>query len=646
MKIRNPVILILWISCILLGYTSAYSQLPPRHWSAQFGGSDVEVPFSIKSTSDGGTIVAGYTTSKDGDITNFPEREYWDLWVVKLDVCGNIMWQQSFGGKGYESARDIVQTPDGGFMVLGETNSTDGGVIPGFGGTKDIWLLKLDINGTLIWQKRLGGTGLDVGNQLVMLDDGNFLIAATTSSNDGDISGNHGTGGYTDGVLIKTDPAGNIIWSKCYGGTRNEELMDIEVINGRIYVAGYANSTDGDIPANQKNYDVWLLTVDQAGNIVSNHIYGGSQNDVAYSMTKGNDGTLTLSGYTTSTDGDVTEAKGSQDYWILNVNTDGNLNWQKTLGGTDAEYATTIITDLDGGYIVGGISYSSDGDINDARGEGDFWLVKLNVGGTPVWKQSMGGTGNDYLRSMFQNAATNEYYVTGDSGSDDGDFTDSNGETDFAVLKLKLTDTVMRDSIVCELAGFSADPVMIHDVCGYDSVLVTYQPVLNKGPFDQLSKADTIFLGQTITLPASRESNIIWSMHPSLSCIHCSNPVASPSVTTTYSATSTVNGCSITDNFTVVVLKDALIRLPNAFTPNGDGRNDVFGPAGKVPEGYQLQIFNRYGEIVFKSSSINNGWDGRYKGVVQPGGAFVYLVQYRNMENQILHQKGTVVLVK
>lgn len=646
MKNRLPKALLLAACCLLHVSFSAFSQLPSQQWSNTYGGSAVDVPFTIKPTADGGTIVAGYTTSKDEDVSNVAAREYWDVWIVKLDACGNILWQQTFGGKGYESARDILQTSDGGFLVLAETNSTDGGVISGYGGTKDIWLLRITAQGDLQWQKRIGGNGLDIGNHLYSLEDGNYLIAATTSSNDGDVSANHSGAGYTDGWLVKIDPSGNILWSRCFGGTKNEELLDIEVIDSRIYVAGYANSVDGDIPANQKNYDVWLLITDLAGTKISSNIYGGSQNDVAYSMTRGSDGTLTLAGYTTSSDGDVSVNKGSQDYWVLNLTTTGSLNWQKTFGGTEADYANYVFTDADGGYVVGGVSYSRDGDVVNAAENGDFWMVKLDADGNHLWSDAAGGSGNDFLRAMTYVPARKEYYVAGDSESDDGDFDENEGVTDFALIKFKVLDSITVDTMVCDVAAFSSTQRIVADVCGYDSLLIAYRPVPAADPFGVPVHRDTIFSGGNITLPSVNVGTITWSPHPTLSCSNCSSPVASPQVTTTYPAQLQLNGCTIPGQFTVVVLEDAVVHFPNAFTPNGDGRNDLFGPAGKVPAGYSMQIFNRYGEIVFVSTSITNRWDGRVRGKMMESNTFVYLATYTDMNKQQQVKKGTVTLIR
>lgn len=632
----------------MLAMHTACAQLPPQQWAHQYGGSEVDIPFAIKFTVDGGTVITGYTDSKNGDINPQPDREYWDLWIVKLDRCGIIQWEKSFGGSNYESGRDIVQTADGSYIVAGETNSTDGGVISGFGGTKDIWILKLDATGSLLWQKRYGGNGLDIANHIHLQDDGTFFITASSSSNDGNITGNHGTGGYTDGVLMKFDSNGGLLWSKCFGGSKNEELLDIEIINGRTYLAGYANSTDGDVPPNQKNYDVWLLALDAAGNKIYSKIYGGSQNDVAYSMTRGNDGSLTLCGYTTSNDGDVSGAKGSQDYWVININpANGNLNWQRVLGGSEAEYANSIIVDADGGYLVGGVSYSNDGGVAGALGEGDYWLVKLNANGSINWKQNVGGSGNDYLRQLLYHSGLKEYYLCGDSDSGDGDFNGGHGEVDFGIIKFKKIDTLLLDSAVCTLDGFVPPADNIQDACGFDSAYVSYRPVLLTGPFEGIKKRDTIFVGQSLALPSVANGHITWQPDPTLSCSNCPHPIATPVSTTTYTAfNSTADECERSDQFTLVVLKDALLFMPTAFTPNGDGRNDWFGPEGKVPNEFSMQIFDRNGILIFKSNSTYNKWDGKYKSTPQPNGVFVYLVQYRDRQNKLFQRKGTLMLVR
>jgi gliding motility-associated-like protein len=644
---KHPLYCSLSLGLCLFAGLAMRAQIPPQQWAMHYGGSSVDIPFAIKFTGDGGTIAVGYTDSKNGDVSPHPNREYWDLWILKLDRCGNIQWEKSLGGTGYESARDVEQTADGGYIVLGETNSTDGDVPAGYGGTKDIWLLKFSAAGAVEWQKRIGGSGLDIGNRIKITSDGGYLIAATSSSNDGDIHGNHSTGTYTDGVLIKVNAGGAIQWSKCFGGSKNEELLDIQIINGKTFVAGYANSTDGDIPPSQKNYDVWLLALDAGGNKIFSKIYGGSQNDVAYAMTKGADGSLTLAGYTTSTDGDVSGARGSQDYWVINVSQSGKLNWQKVLGGTEADYANSILTDKDSSYIVGGISYSSDGDITGAKGEGDYWVVKLSPAGDVVWKKNWGGSKNDNLHSIIEEPTRNEYYLCGDSESGDGDFKSGKGETDFGIIKLKIPDLRSKDSAVCSINGFIAPADTLKDACGYDSVIVSYKPVTIKGPFNQVQKSDTIFSGQSITLRSDGNGTIVWNANPTLSCTECTNPVASPLVTTVYTATNSLAAdCQVSDDFTVVVLKDALVQTPTGFTPNGDGLNDYFGPLGKVPDSYIMQIFNRNGEIVFKSSSMESRWNGIYKGILQPSGVFIYVINYKDMQNKLHQQKGTFVLIR
>lgn len=364
-------------------------------------------------------------------------------------------------------------------------------------------------------------------------------------------------------------------------------------------------------------------------------------------MSRATDGSLTLAGYTTSNDGDVSGAKGSQDYWVVNIGTNGTLNWQKVLGGTDAEYANALLTDTDGGYLIGGISYSNDGDVTGALGEGDYWVVKLDATGNMLWNENRGGSTNDHLRFMVYNPLQDEYYLAGDSDSYDGDFTNGQGETDFAVLKFKRPMRDTTDSVVCNLANFVSPLDTLFDACGYDSVYLSYRPVLLTSPFELLKKRDTIFAGESITLPSAGNGTISWDPNPSLSCTNCPNPIATPTVTTVYRANNSLAlDCSVSDQFTVVVLNEAVVHIPTAFTPNGDGKNDFFGPIGKVPEGYSMQVYNRNGELVFKSQSLYDRWDGVFRGKPQPVGVFIYYVKYLDLQNKMHQEKGTLVLIR
>jgi len=203
-----------------------------------------------------------------------------------------------------------------------------------------------------------------------------------------------------------------------------------------------------------------------------------------------------------------------------------------------------------------------------------------------------------------------------------------------------------KDSAVCAINGVLPQDTL-KDMCGFDSAIVNYKQVLINGPFDNIRKADSIFAGQSVLLHTNGNGTIIWNAHSSLSCTACAEPVATPTATTTYTATNYLgNGCQVSDQFTVVVLNDAVVMVPNAFTPNGDGVNDYFGPIGKVPEGYHMHLYNRNGEVVFKSSTIDQRWNGTFRGQLQPTSVFVYVIEYKDLENKLHQQKGTFMLIR
>src|SRR5258706_503563 len=314
----RKIFLCLWSLFLILDVSFAQ---PAIQWEKCLGGTDEDNATSLQQTADGGYIVAGSTTSNDGDVTsNHGGKDYW---LVKLDVSGNIQWQKCFGGTNNDEAQAVQQTSDGGYVIAGFTNSNDGDVT-GNHGSIDCWIVKLDGSGNIQWQKCFGGTGWDVAYSVQQTIDGGYIVAGSTSSNDGDVTGNH-YAGIGDYWIVKLDGSGNIQWQKCLGGTDWDVAYSVQqTIDGGYIVAG--------------------STLSNNGNVVGNHDTTGSYND----------------------------------YWIVKLNSAGNLQWQKCLGGTGYEEAYYIRQTADEGFIIAGYAEYTDGDVTGSHGNVDFWVVKLS----------------------------------------------------------------------------------------------------------------------------------------------------------------------------------------------------------------------------------------------------------------------------
>ena len=297
------------------------AQSPSIEWQVCLGGTDTDKGFSLQQTSDGGYVVAGYASSNDGDVSGNQGEE--DFWIVKLNSDGGLVWQKSLGGSSDDRARSVQQTSDGGYVVVGFAISNDGDV-SGNHGDRDYWIVKLDSDGDLVWQKCLGGSSDDRARSVQQTSDGGYIVAGSTYSNDGDVSGNHGERDYW---IVKLDVDGNLIWQKCLGGTDNELALSVrQITDGGYIVGGSAVSTDGDVSGNH----------------------------------------------------------GDRDYWIVKLDADGNLVWQKALGGLESDVATSVRQTSDGGYVVGGSSSSNNGDVSGNNGDSDYWIVKLDTDGNLI----------------------------------------------------------------------------------------------------------------------------------------------------------------------------------------------------------------------------------------------------------------------
>jgi hypothetical protein len=232
----------------LLDAASAGAQV--ASWSRTYGGTSIDAATAIAPTSDGGYVVAGGTNSFGAGWS--------DVWVLKLDGSGNVVWQKTYGGTGQDGASAIAPTSDGGYVVAGSTNS--------FGASDDVWVLKLDGQGNVVWQKTYGGTSFDAASAIVPTSDGGYVVTAEAVSFW--VSG----AGASDVWVLKLDGSGNVVWQKAYGGTGIDAARAIAPTSDGGYVVAGVTSSFG-----AGDFDVWVLKLDGQGNVVWQKTYGGGQ---------------------------------------------------------------------------------------------------------------------------------------------------------------------------------------------------------------------------------------------------------------------------------------------------------------------------------------------------------------------------------
>jgi uncharacterized delta-60 repeat protein len=406
------------------------TDIETNSWAQNIGGSTYESGNNVIQTSDGGYLVAGYTSSNNVDVSG--NNGGYDYWIIKLNTNGEIEWQKCYGGSNNDEAHSVIQSSDGGYVVAGYSSSNDKNVSGNHGGY-DYWVIKLSPNGELEWQKCYGGNSSDYAKSITQTLDGGFLVAGYTRSNNGDVSGNHG---YTDYWVLKLSSNGNIEWQKCYGGIREEEAHSvIQSSDGKYIVAGYTFSNNGDVSGNHGGYDYWVIKLKISGDIEWQKCYGGSSYDKAHSICPSSDGGCIIVGHSYSQNGDVSGNHGRYDYWVIKLNTNGEIDWKKCYGGNEDEEAYSVIQTLDGGYAVAGYAKSNDGDVSGNNGYKDYWIVKLNSEGNIEWQKCYGGNKNDIPYSIIQ-TTEGGYIVVGYTESENGDVIENYGDQDIWILKL------------------------------------------------------------------------------------------------------------------------------------------------------------------------------------------------------------------
>jgi len=347
---------------------------PIPKWMNTFGGKGNDFGSVIKETADGGYILLGGNS--------FESSGKVDIWVIKFDSDGRMQWDNIFGGKEGEWAGNILQTAEGGYILLGGTVSKGAG-------KGDIWLIKLDTNGKIQWDKTFGGPDGESTGSVQLTSDGGYIIAGGTSSKGS---------GQMDIWVIKIDSKGKILWDKTFGGRKHDTGTSIrQTADGAYIIAGNTTSKGSG------QMDIWVIKIDSKGKILWDKTFGGRKSEWVKSFQLTTDGAYILAGSTSS------KGTGKNDAWVIKIDSEGKILWDKTFGGKNNESCNSIQQTTDGGFIFAG-------SVEKTNRQYDAWIVKLDSKGREVGSDTFGGGIWDCFYDI-QQTSTGGFILVGNTDS-------------------------------------------------------------------------------------------------------------------------------------------------------------------------------------------------------------------------------------
>lgn len=331
-------------------------------WERTFGGWDYDHCNSVIQTADGGFAMVGATESFGAGGR--------DIWLVRTNASGDSLWSRTFGGENDDWGISLIQTADGGFALAGYTAS--------FGaGGPDFWLVRTSAEGDSLWSITFGG-GADERCSMIQTDAGGFALAGTTTS--------FGVGGQ-DFWLVLTNAEGDSLWSRTYGSGNNENCYSIiQTAEGGFALAGWTESHEAGI------WDFWLIRTNANGDSLWSRSFDGGQRDYCCTIIQTTDGGFALAGWTDSF------GPGDADYLLVRTNSDGDSLWSAAYGGRMSELCYSLVQTTDGGFAMGGQTSTF------GAGEDDFWLMRTNEDGDSLWSRPFGGESMDMGFSLIQTA--------------------------------------------------------------------------------------------------------------------------------------------------------------------------------------------------------------------------------------------------
>ena len=379
-------------------------------WEKSYGGRHAEYLMDAVPTADYGFILAGSSLSGKTGNKNQPNSGDLDYWVWKMDESGELDWQKSFGGTGTDLLQSIRVTNDGGFILAGNSNSPKGPQkSEDSRGGDDFWVIKLDAKGGEQWQRTIGGSGQEKLQSVCPTKDGGFILGGTSSSQKS-AEKKENSFGNLDYWIVKLDYEGKVEWQKVFGGTHVDELRSIEQTADRGYIlGGYSNSTATGNKSN-KNVgagDYWVLKLDAKGEIQWQKVIGGDRDDQLYVAHQALDGGYLLGGNSNSNPSNnktVGNGNGS-DFWVVKLNGDGIFVWQESYDIGNVDVLTSLVENKDGTLLLGGFAKSEIGQTSKKKDDNDindYIVIKTTSKGDELWRRSIGSDGQDILRKVVE----------------------------------------------------------------------------------------------------------------------------------------------------------------------------------------------------------------------------------------------------
>jgi hypothetical protein len=393
-------------------------------WLKLFGGANADVGMCVISTADGGVIAAGVSQSKGGGLDLINKGSV-DFYLARLDKNGNVEWSKCFGGSGVDTVTSIAATLDGGVILTGHTTSTDGDFPASLQSNTDIFVILLDRQGNVQWNRRYGGSGRDQSHSVITMSEG-WIITGLTTSSDGDFKLSHR--GWEDVVCFRLNTNGEVVWTRTLG---HEIYLDgglssvIAAESDGVFITGYRSPLFRS--GAQLRLMLFTALLDAEGKELWCTYLGGKYSSAGTAATSTTDGGVVVAGFTHSHEtNDTARSRGEEDVILTKLDVNGNVVWKSVLGGTGSERPRAVSATDDGGFVVTGYTQSNDQSFDQrTRRDMDAFAARYTSDGKQVWLRCFGGRDSDDCRSVAM-MADGGFVVTGVTFSNDSAFTETN----------------------------------------------------------------------------------------------------------------------------------------------------------------------------------------------------------------------------